>query len=58
LAKDLLLRALEEPEAVSTIPEDLLAEGYQVMAKEHTKTIRETLAAQIMAVKDQGEDKR
>lgn len=53
---ELLARALEDIESDSVVFDTLLAEGYQVMAKENAETIEATLAAQIMAVNKSGQN--
>jgi predicted DNA-binding protein len=53
---ELLARVLEEIEADSTAFEALLAEGYQVMAKENADTVDATFAAQLMAIEISGEE--
>lgn len=55
LVRGLLVHALEELEGSDTVSQDLLAEGYQAMAKEHTQTVKESLAAQVMALENQDE---
>jgi len=47
---ELLARVLEDIESDSVASEALLAEGYQLMAKENAETVEEVLAAQLMAV--------
>ncbi|MFQ5825207.1 MAG: hypothetical protein ACE5JB_14250 [bacterium] len=55
LIHELLNRSLKELESTPTFAENLLAEGYQVMAKENAKIVDESLVAQIMALENQSE---
>jgi len=54
---ELLARVLEEIEADATTFEALLAEGYQMMAKENAETVEAALAAQFIAVEKAGQNK-
>jgi len=47
---ELLARVLEDIESDSADSEALLAEGYQIMAKENAETVEAALAAQFIAV--------
>jgi len=54
---DLLARVLEDIEFDSTAFEALLAEGYQMMAKENADSVGSALAAQPMALEEAGQNK-
>jgi len=53
LIQNLLAQSLKQTQSRKSYSEALLAEGYQVMAKENAVTVNDILAAQIMAIENQ-----
>jgi len=51
---ELLAKVLEDIESDSAASEALLAEGYQMMAKENADTVDAALAAQLIAIENIG----
>jgi metal-responsive CopG/Arc/MetJ family transcriptional regulator len=55
LIHDLLIKNFKEAKSSYTYSPDLLAEGYQVMAKENLSIAEKSLVAQIVALEKQNE---
>jgi hypothetical protein len=54
LIHDLLAQSLKQMSPNHNFSAELLAEGYQVMAQENVAAVNDSLAAQLLAMENQG----
>jgi len=53
--QDLIIQSAVDLDAAPSPSDLLLAEGYRMMAKENAKTVKDALAAQLLAFDNSGE---